>query len=147
MNNLTLVGNVVSAPEFRTFESGSEKATLQLAVTVHGKEKRTLWVLCEFWNETVKNLKLCNVGRGTLMGVSGSLAQSSYVRQVGDAELRVRRDYCKVERFSVLTPKRLNGEELQSLPSPEDVVEEITILSDGKNGKKKPALAGVSTGG
>lgn len=112
MNSVQLIGNVGADPQYRQFPSGKRVGRFSIALNNYsGKKTDPTWVNCELWDAAVERLQKCSVKSGTRLAVSGSLAQSSYDRTVGNTTIKERKLYVKVASFQVLSSK---GEVLAS---------------------------------
>jgi single-strand DNA-binding protein len=85
MNVVFIVGRVGQDPEFKTFESGTTKATFSLAVdrTLSKTDRITDWFRVEVWGKQAEIVSEY-VKKGTLMSVTGQLETQTWQDQAGN---------------------------------------------------------------
>ncbi|AGY56263.1 single-stranded DNA-binding protein [Gloeobacter kilaueensis] len=118
LNMVTLVGRAGRDPEIRYFESGTVKCSLTLAVNRlrrKGEEDKPDWFDLEIWGKTAE-IAGEYVKKGSLIGVSGSLAFSRWTDKV--TKEAKERPVIKVDRLELLGSRRDGGAD--SSPDEED---------------------------
>lgn len=100
LNVIALVGRAGADPELRYFESGSCKATLNLAVDDYSSsnEKKTYWIRVEGWGKTAE-IMASYVTKGKQVGIQGSLKEDTWKDNEGKKRSRL---YVHAERVQLL---------------------------------------------
>ena len=77
MNNCVFIGRFTKDPEMKTFESGSKRASTNLAVNREFSKDEADFIPVVFWNKTAETV-VNHLHKGSLVAVRGSLQQRSY---------------------------------------------------------------------
>lgn len=85
INEVTLLGNIGSAPEVRTLESGKKVATVSLATNDYWTDKQsgekkqdTQWHKITIWSERTIEYIAERFAKGDLVAVRGNLSYNEY---------------------------------------------------------------------
>lgn len=106
LNVVNLVGRVGKEPDFRSFESGSMKCNLTLAVRRPSRNSdEPDWFNLELWGNEAR-VAADWVHKGTLIGVQGSLKIETWSDRVTGKSRS--RPVIRVERLELLGSKRDN---------------------------------------
>ena len=105
INNVTLIGRLVSDPEVKELEK-SKVANITLAVSRRFKNEdgsyETDFIDCVVWNELASNLKeYCK--KGDLVGVTGRVQTTTYTTK---EDQKRKTTEVVVEKLSFLQPKK-----------------------------------------
>ncbi len=107
-NQITIVGRAGSDAEFKTFDSGSSKAEVSLAVNRKGSgpEDVTDWFKVVFWG---KQAEIAGeyVKKGTLVGVEGNLQLDQWT----DRNSGEKRESCYVKAITLKLLSSKNNRE------------------------------------
>jgi single-strand DNA-binding protein len=84
-SNTVIVGRVGTEPEVKTFNSGTEKAEIRVAVNRVGKggAEATDWYTCGFWGKAADVVKQY-VRKGDLLTISGRLESNQWQDRQGN---------------------------------------------------------------
>lgn len=77
MNNCVFIGRFTKDPEMKTFDSGSKRASTNLAVNREFSKDEVDFIPLVFWNKTAETV-VNHLHKGSLVAVRGSLQQRSY---------------------------------------------------------------------
>lgn len=77
MNNCVFIGRFTKDPEMKTFDSGSKRASTNLAVNREFSKDEADFIPVVFWNKTAETV-VNHLHKGSLVAVRGSLQQRSY---------------------------------------------------------------------
>lgn len=77
MNNCVFIGRFTKDPEMKTFDSGSKRASTNLAVNREFSKDEADFIPLVFWNKTAETV-VNHLHKGSLVAVRGSLQQRSY---------------------------------------------------------------------
>ena len=77
MNNCVFIGRFTKDPEMKTFDSGSKRASTNLAVNREYSKEDVDFIPLVFWNTTAETV-VKHLHKGSLVAVRGSLQQRSY---------------------------------------------------------------------
>lgn len=77
MNNCVFIGRFTKDPEMKTFDSGSKRASTNLAVNREFSKEEVDFIPVVFWNKTAETV-VNHLHKGSLVAVRGSLQQRSY---------------------------------------------------------------------
>lgn len=110
INVITLVGNVVEAPQLR--KAGDiDVTTVRLAV--NNSEKDTLFINCECWRNNA-TFASQYFQKGSLVGVVGTLKQKEFTNKDG---VKMKDTYVEVEGVNFVGGKKeSDGEKVDSAP-------------------------------
>ena len=111
INVITLVGNVVEAPQLR--KAGDiDVTTVRLAV--NNSEKDTLFINCECWRNNA-TFATKYFQKGSLVGVVGTLKQKEFTNKEG---AKMKDTYIEVEGVNFIGGKKDDsGEKSDSTPN------------------------------
>lgn len=91
-NSITLIGNLVSAPELRFTPQGAAVASFRVASTPRNYDKNsgefkdgdTLFLTCTVWRQAAENLAESALEKGMRVIVQGRLRQRTYQAASGE---------------------------------------------------------------
>lgn len=91
--SITLIGNLIDAPELRFTAAGIAVANFRIASTPRSfdktanewKDGEALLLGCSAWRQLAENIAESNLGKGTKVIVSGRLRQRSYETKSGES--------------------------------------------------------------
>lgn len=109
INTFHVSGHLGAAPVFQTFEKSDAKlARFSIAVNQpkkNGQSVEPMWVECEAWGSLFDRVRACGLDKGKLINVEGSMAPSSYERNVNGVKTIYKTMKLKVNKFVVFTPR------------------------------------------
>jgi len=119
LNCVHLIGNVGKEPEIRTTQSGSEVASLSLAVTERFKDKngqmqeKTEWFNLVAWRKQSEIIK-SYVKKGSSLYVQGKLQTQSWDDPNGQKRYKTE---ILISNFQILGSKQVNTHSSPDMPA------------------------------
>ena len=102
MNNIILYGHIGRDPDFRVFDSGTQKCTTTLAVKrIFAKEPTVDWFQLELWGKQAE-LAQNFLKKGSAVVVQGSCIIDKYTNKEGNPAQQVK---IKVQQFQMTHSK------------------------------------------
>lgn len=107
MNNVTLVGRMVYAPEIKTTDSGTALLSLRLAVNRGDKDKTVDFINCQAWQTTAEFIAKY-FHKGDPIAVCGKLQTRSWEKNDGT---KMTETYVNIREVAFVPGKANNSAE------------------------------------
>ena len=101
----SLTGNIGRDPELKTFNSGSQKTELTVAVRQQDKDAEAFWVQIDLWNKSAE-YAVNYLKKGDTVYAEGAVKEERFQRRNGEAGHKIVLQYARVELMKSAEPKQ-----------------------------------------